>query len=116
MATVVVPYRGPEGKSRLALPSPMLRAALVEAMLADVVDACRALGPTLVVSPEDPRLAEATWVRDPRRGQGAAVEAGLAAAVAAGGGAPLLVVNADLPCATPRDLVTLAGSVPVDGL
>ena len=30
--------------------------------------------------------------------------------------APYLVVNADLPCATPRDLLALAGAVPPDGL
>ena len=29
---------------------------------------------------------------------------------------PYLVVNADLPCATPRDLLALAGAVPDGGL
>jgi 2-phospho-L-lactate guanylyltransferase (CobY/MobA/RfbA family) len=58
----------------------------------------------------------ATLVPDPRRGQGAAVEAGLAAASAAGLPAPNLVVNADLPCADPRDLLALAGAVSGDGL
>jgi 2-phospho-L-lactate guanylyltransferase (CobY/MobA/RfbA family) len=30
--------------------------------------------------------------------------------------APFLVVNADLPCATARDLLALAGAAPTDGL
>jgi 2-phospho-L-lactate guanylyltransferase len=55
-------------------------------------------------------------VVDPGGGQGAAVEAGLDAAVATGGGPPYLVVNADLPCVTARDLFTLAGAVPDGGL
>ena len=36
--------------------------------------------------------------------------------MAAGGGPPYLVVNADLPCVTARDLFTLAGAVPDRGL
>ena len=40
----------------------------------------------------------------------------LDAAVSAGASAPFLVVNADLPCATPRDLLALAGAVPDGGL
>ena len=56
-------------------------------------------------------------VPDPGGGQGAAVRAGLeVAALAAGGTGPLLVVNADLPCVTPRDLLALAGAVPPGGL
>jgi 2-phospho-L-lactate guanylyltransferase len=115
MPAVVVPYRGPEGKSRLSLPSPAFRSALAEAMLADVVEACLAVGPTFVVAPEQPSHPGVTWVRDPGRDQGAAVEAGIAAA-AAGGEAPFLVVNADLPCATGRDLLTVADSVPANGI
>jgi len=45
-------------------------------------------------------------------GQGAAV----AAALAELPDEPVLVVNADLPCATPRDLLTLLGAVPEGGL
>jgi 2-phospho-L-lactate guanylyltransferase (CobY/MobA/RfbA family) len=45
-------------------------------------------------------------------GQGAAVEAALRD-VDRG---PVLVVNADLPCARPRDLLTLLGALPERGL
>ena len=59
----------------------------------------------------------ATHIPDPGGGQGAAVRAGLeAAALAAGGAGPFLVVNADLPCVTARDLLALAGAVPDGGL
>ena len=70
-----------------------------------------------VVAPDAPALPDGVdHVADPHRGQGAAVRAGLDAAIAAGAPGPYLVVNADLPCATPRDLLALAGAVPEDGL
>ena len=116
MPTVVVPFRGTEGKSRLAGLSRDLRDALREAMLTDVLAACRAVGATyLVTSASRPRRGVAV-VPDEGRGQGAAVAAGIAAATRAEAPAPFLVVNADLPCATARDLLALAGAVPVDGL
>jgi 2-phospho-L-lactate guanylyltransferase len=116
MPTVVVPFRGVEGKSRLGRLRREARTALAHAMLADVVDACLAVGPTVVVGPEGTPVGEAVLVPDPGGGQGAAVQAGLDAAVGAGGGAPFLVVNADLACVTARDLFTLAGAVPDRGL
>jgi 2-phospho-L-lactate guanylyltransferase len=116
MPTVVVPFRGVEGKSRLGRLRRETRAELAHAMLADVLDASRAVGLTVVVAPEGTPVAEAVAVPDPGGGQGAAVRVGLDAGVAAGGGAPYLVVNADLPCATARDLFTLAGAVPDGGL
>jgi 2-phospho-L-lactate guanylyltransferase len=93
-------------------------------MLDDVVTACLAVGPTYVVGPPGTVVAAAaataagvTFVPDPGGGQGPAVRAGLeAAALAAAGAGPLLVVNADLPCVTARDLLALAGAVPADGL
>jgi 2-phospho-L-lactate/phosphoenolpyruvate guanylyltransferase len=116
MPTVVVPFRGREGKSRLARLPLEARAALREAMLADVLAACAAVGPTyLVTSPQRP-ARPATLVADDGRGQGAAVAAGLDAAALAGAPAPFLVVNADLPCVTPRDLLALAGAMPDGGL
>lgn len=116
MATIVVPFRGSDPKQRLAVDDPGRR-ALAEAMLQDVVAAATAVGEVLVVAPSGTSLPpDATLVADPRRGQGAAVEAGLAAATAAGLPAPYLVVNADLPCAGPRDLLALAGAVSGDGL
>ena len=116
MPTVVVPFRGPDGKSRLGELAPDARGLLAHAMLGDVLDACIAIGPTVVVAQEGTPVGAATWVADPRGGQGAAVHAGLGAALAAGEPAPYLVVNADLPCVTVRDLFTLAGSAPDGGL
>lgn len=116
MATIVVPFRGSDPKQRLAVGDPA-RQALAEAMLADVVAAGLAVGSVLVVAPPGtPVPPNVTLVEEPRRGQGAAVEAGLAAATAAGLPSPFLVVNADLPCAGPRDLLALAGAVPGDGI
>ena len=86
-------------------------------MLDDVVAACRAIGQTFVVGPAVSVPADVTVLRDPGGGQGAAVRAGLeAASLASGGVGPFLVVNADLPCVTARDLLALAGAVPDDGL
>src|SRR5215213_4633102 len=116
MPTVVVPFRGVEGKSRLSGLRPEARAALVEAMLGDVLEACTAVGPTFVVAPPVTAVVDATLVADPGGGQGAAVVAGLDAAVAAGCPPPYVVVNADLPCVTVRDLFTLAGAAPDGGL
>ena len=117
MPSLVVPFRGAKGKSRLGRLSGAEREVLASAMLADVLDACTAVGPTFVVGPATSLPEGVTVVRDPGGGQGAAVRAGLeAAALAAGGAGPFLVVNADLPCVTPRDLLALAGAVPDDGL
>ena len=116
MPTVVVPFRGAEGKSRIARLPLEVRAALGEAMLADVLAACKAVGPRYVVTAAKELDADATLVRDPGGGQAAAVIAGIEAAIADGAAAPFLVVNADLPCATARDVLALAGSVPDRGL
>jgi 2-phospho-L-lactate/phosphoenolpyruvate guanylyltransferase len=117
MTTVVVPFRSSDPKRRLATLSERDRVRLAEAMLADVLAAAVAVGPVLVVSPRTPALPEgATHVPDPRHGQGAAVRAALDAAAATGLPGPYLVVNADLPCATTRDLLALAGAVPEGGL
>jgi 2-phospho-L-lactate/phosphoenolpyruvate guanylyltransferase len=117
MTTVVVPFRSSDPKRRLATLSERDRVRLAEAMLADVLAAAVAVGPVLVVSPQPIALPDgATRVADPRRGQGAAVRAALDAATATGLPAPYLVVNADLPCATTRDLLALVGAVPDGGL
>ncbi len=96
MLTVVIPYRG-DAKRRLP---PDLRAAAAVAMLGDVVEAALPLGQVLVVT-DDPAVVppEAVAWPDPGEGQGAAVQAGLAAASGAA-----LVVNADLPLVTTEAL------------
>jgi len=117
VATVVVPFRGSDPKRRLDGLSDTDRLRVAEAMLADVVAAAAAIGRVFVVSPERPELPGGVeHVSDPRHGLGAAVQAALDAATLAAAPAPFLVVNADLPCVTPRDLLALAGAVPEDGL
>jgi 2-phospho-L-lactate guanylyltransferase len=116
MAIVVVPFRGSDPKRRLDPVSESGRTLLAEAMLTDVLIAALAVGKVFVVASEAPALPDGvTLVPDPRRGQGAAVEAALEVAGASPATA-YLVVNADLPCATPRDLLTLAGAIPEGGL
>ncbi len=114
MATVVVPFRSNDPKQRLDGLSGVGRSFLAHAMLADVLAAAVPVGDVLVVASESQQLpAGVTHVGDPGRGQGAAVQAALAAAGAVG---PVLVVNADLPCAGTRDLLALAGAMPAEGL
>jgi 2-phospho-L-lactate guanylyltransferase (CobY/MobA/RfbA family) len=93
--TIVVPFREPSAKSRLP---ERARVPLAQAMLEDVLAACRDVGEAVVATAPG--------------GLGAAV----AAALENVPGGPLLVVNADLPAATPRDLWTLLGAIPEQGL
>jgi len=98
MPTVVVPFRGERAKDRLRPLPEEARAALAEAMLADVLAACEAVGSSTIVAREGD--------------QGEAVENALRG-VESG---PILVVNADLPCVKPRDLLALLGAQPEGGL
>jgi 2-phospho-L-lactate guanylyltransferase (CobY/MobA/RfbA family) len=93
MPAIVVPFRA-DGKARLG----ERRTALAKAMLDDVLAACAPVGEAVVA--------------DAAGGQGAAVEAALARV----GEEQVLIVNADLPCLDPDDLVALAEAVPEDGL
>jgi 2-phospho-L-lactate/phosphoenolpyruvate guanylyltransferase len=114
--TVVVPFAGVAGKTRLDA-SPPARRELSLAMLGDVLAAALAVGRTLVVT-ADPdgesvaREAGAACVPDPGGGQGAAVAAALVRAAAG----RVLVVNADLPCAGAADLAALEAAIPADGI
>ena len=102
MPTIVIPYRG-DAKRRLP---PSIRAAAAVAMLGDVVAAALPVGPVLVVT-DDPSVVPpgARHVPDPGGGLSAAVTAGLA-----GADGHALVVNADLPCATPTAIERLASA------
>jgi 2-phospho-L-lactate guanylyltransferase len=116
MTTVVVPFAGLHGKTRLRL-SPWARQALSLAMLGDVLDTCVAVGRTRVVTPDLEaadlaREAGAEAVADPGGGQGAAVQASLCG-VEAG---TILVVNGDLPCVVASDLRSLLAVTPAGGL
>ena len=112
MATVVIPFAGAEGKTRLHSSS-RVRRALAHAMFCDVLAVCLPVGHVRVVT-SDARAADAARdagadaVADPGEGQGPAVQAGLAE-VEPGG---ILVVNADLPCAVPDDLRSLLAATP----
>src|ERR671935_869396 len=98
MPAIVVPFRAENAKRRLTPAPDDVRTVLAEAMLEDVLAACRAVGPTTLATEEE--------------GQGAAVSAALRMIDER----PILVVNADLPCAKPRDLLTLLGALPEGGL
>ena len=118
MATVVVPFRAAGAKRRIELPDDV-RAELAHSMLADVLAAAVAVGPTLLVTEQEAEQARAIAgatgaevVDDPGRGQGEAVAAGLAAAREW----PVVVVNADLPAVEPRDLLALLGAMPSGGI
>jgi 2-phospho-L-lactate guanylyltransferase len=112
VATVVIPFAGSEGKTRLHS-SRRIRKALAHAMFCDVLAACLSIGRTRVVTPDEEGAAAAVdhgaeVVPDPGGGQGAAVLAGLA------GVDPgrILVVNADVPCVVPHDLRSLLAATP----
>ena len=119
MASVVVPFRAASAKRRLEPLDEQARTELAHRMLAKVLTAATAVGPTILVTETDAGAARAMAaeygarvVDDPGEGQGAAVEAGLLAAPEW----PVLVVNADLPQVQPRDLLALLGAMPEGGI
>jgi 2-phospho-L-lactate guanylyltransferase len=117
MTAIVVPFRGADGKRRLAPANDEARAALALAMLADVLGACGAVGRTIVVTEDEAARTVAVELGvaaldDPGGGQGAAVAHALEICPAA----PVLIVNADLPCVVPDDLRALAEAIPPGGL
>src|SRR2546423_3134510 len=109
MATILVPFKGAEGKRRLARATPEARVALGLAMLADVLAAAVAVAPTTVVTNDEAawRVAaelEVDVLAVVPRGQGPAVEAALRRLEHVG---PVLVGNAHLPCGPPDHLRAL---------
>jgi 2-phospho-L-lactate guanylyltransferase len=107
--TVVVPFRS-GGKSRLPAE---IRVEVALAMLEDVLEAARSHPGRVRLVTSDAAAAlvaqrmGAEIVDDPGGGQGPAVQAGLR-----GIDGGCLVVNADLPCATPAALGRLAAASP----
>jgi len=119
VASVVVPFRAASAKRRLEPLDEQKRTHVAHRMLANVIASATAVGPTILVTEPDASCARALAaehgvevVDDPGDGQGAAVHAGLAAAMEW----PVLVVNADLPEAEPRDLLALLGMMPPEGI
>jgi 2-phospho-L-lactate/phosphoenolpyruvate guanylyltransferase len=108
----VVPVRGRDGKRRLdASLSADDRARLVEAMLTDVLAACRraaAVDDVLVVTP-DPSIVPVgvRHTRDRGAGHAAALARVLTSAGAEEG---VVVVMADCPLVTPEEIDQLAGA------
>ena len=116
MPTVVIPFAGAEGKTRLHA-SRRARRALSLAMLGDVLAAAAAIGAPRVVTPDEEAAAiardlGAEIVADPGGGQGPAV----AAALADLNPGAMLVVNADVPCVVPADLRALLAATPAGGI
>jgi 2-phospho-L-lactate guanylyltransferase len=100
--TIVVPYRG-DAKRRLPAE---IRAAVAVAMLGDVVEAALEVGRVLVVTDDVAVVPPgAEGLPDVGGGLGAAVSAGLALV-----DGHALVVNADLPAATPAAIRRLAAA------
>jgi 2-phospho-L-lactate guanylyltransferase len=116
VTTVVIPFAGVEGKTRL-YEGKRTRRELSLAMLGDVLAAVLAVGSARIVSPDPDgsalaRELGADVVADPGAGQGAAVEAALAALEPGA----ILIVNADVPCVTPADLRALLAATPAGGV
>jgi 2-phospho-L-lactate guanylyltransferase len=116
MPTVVIPFAGVEGKTRLHA-SRRTRRELSLAMLGDVLAAALAVGTARVVTAdaegaELAREVEATVVEDPGGGQGPAVAAALAGLEPGA----ILIVNADVPCVLPDDLRALIAATPAGGI
>jgi 2-phospho-L-lactate guanylyltransferase len=116
MPTVVIPFAGVEGKTRLHT-SRRARRELSLAMLGDVLAAAISTGTVRVVTAdaEGGELAGelgASVVDDPGGGQGTAVAAGLAGLEPGA----ILIVNADVPCVLPDDLRALLAATPAGGI
>jgi 2-phospho-L-lactate guanylyltransferase len=116
VTTVVIPFAGVEGKTRLHA-SRRARRELSLAMLGDVLAAAVAVGDPRVVTGDAEAAAlvrdtGAEVVDDPGGGQGAAVEAALRGLDPGA----ILIVNADVPCVAPDDLRALLAATPAGGI
>ena len=116
MPTVVVPFRGVEGKSRLGRLPREARAALAHAMLADVVEACLRARADVRRRARGHARGRGARVADPGGGPGSG-GARRARRRRRGRRRAALPRRERRPaCVTARDLFTLAGAVPDGGL
>jgi 2-phospho-L-lactate guanylyltransferase len=116
VTTVVIPFAGAGGKTRMHA-SRRLRHELSLAMLADVLAAARTVGRVRVVTPDADGAAlarelDAELLDDPGAGHGAAVRAALAGLDPGA----IVIVNADVPCAVPDDFRALLAATPAGGI
>lgn len=116
MTTLVIPFAGIDGKTRLHVSS-RVRRDISLAMLGDVLAAARTVGDVLLVTRDDEgaalgRDAGAEVVADPGGGQGGAVQAALAGLEPGA----IVIANADLPCALPDDFRALLAATPAGGV
>jgi len=116
VTTLVIPFAGIDGKTRLHASSRVRRDVSL-AMLGDVLAAAHSVGHIRLVTPDEEgaalgREVGADVVSDPGGGQGGAVQAALEG-VDPGA---IVIVNADLPCALPDDLRALRAATPAGGI
>ncbi len=116
MTTLVIPFAGSDGKTRLHGSSRVRRDVSV-AMLADVLAAARSVGHIRLVTPDEAGAAlgrelGAEVVPDPGGGQGAAVRSALAGLEPGA----IVIANADLPCVLPDDFRALLAATPAGGV
>ena len=119
MPTIVVPFRGFDAKRRLDEAPGDLRVSLARAMLEDVVAAAVAVGTTVVTTRSAPPpvvVAVEELGAEHRAAPGLGLGDAVAHTLRTAPPGPVLVVNADLPAATPRDLLTLLGHLPAGGI
>ena len=116
MTTLVIPFAGIDGKTRLHASS-RVRRELSLAMLADVLAAARSVGDIRLVTQDDAGAelggeVGAELVADPGGGQGAAVQAALAGLDSGS----IVIANADVPCVLPDDFRALLAATPAGGV
>jgi 2-phospho-L-lactate/phosphoenolpyruvate guanylyltransferase len=116
VTTLVIPFAGIDGKTRLHASS-RVRRDMSLAMLGDVLAAAHSVGDIRLVTPDAEgaalgREAGAGVVPDPGGGQGAAVQAALAGLEPGA----IVIANADLPCALPDDFRALLAATPGGGI
>jgi len=116
VTTLVIPFAGIDGKTRLHASSRVRREVSL-AMLGDVLAAARSVGRIRLVTEDDAgaelgREAGAEIVFDPGGGQGPAVHAALQGL----GPGAIVIANADLPCVLPDDFRALLAATPAGGV